>query len=363
MGNALGGGLDDAAASCREKMIRWIGMKTVVFLIVILFPVWLSARPKTDIIQLANGNVINGEILTMARAYLNVSTDSMGTIAVKWPDVSRVTSTHIFVVENSEGGRYYGTLTSETDKTLQIATPFGPITMAMSSVINIYPSSRSLWRRFDGSLDAGFTYTKSSSRSQLNLNGEIRYRSSRWETQLAVDSLLSASNGETETDRDTVGLSGMRHLGSRWHLFSLAQYQHNLELSLSYRNSILGGIARRLVQTDRSVFTVLCGAAYANENYTDTAPSSNGEAGLGASYQFYKLYSPKVDISIQFFLSPSLTTSGRVRTELESQSKIELIKDFYWSLSFYDSYDSQPPGNQDQKHDYGVTTGVAWTFG
>ena len=69
-----------------------------------------------------------------------------------------------------------------------------------------------------------------------------------------------------------------------------------------------------------------------------------------------------MDVIIQFEVIPSLTESGRVRTELSTQSKIELIRDFYWTLSFYDSYDSKPP-DVTVNNDYGVVTGISWSFG
>lgn len=335
----------------------------MVFLLILL-PAVVIARPKTDTVILVNGNTINGEILSMSRAYLSISTDSMGTVNVKWPDVKRATSTFGYVVEDSQGRRYYGRLSSNEDLVLQVSDSIrGTYNVAMTSIINIYPSSRSIWRRFDGSLDAGYSFTKSSSRSEFNLSGDLRYRSLRWESQFNVDSLVSSSSGSTDTDRDTVGLSALRYLGNRWHLLTLAQYQHNLELGLDYRNSILGGIAKRLVQTDRTVFTAFGGFAFSNENYTDVSAGNSGEAGLGCRYQFYKLYSPKMDIYSQIIVSPSLTTSGRVRSEFETKTKIELIKDFFWSLSVYDSYDSKPPTESDQKQDYGITTSFGWTFG
>lgn len=333
--------------------------------LILLFPFLLHARPKTDIIELANGNVINAEILSMSRAYLSADTDSMGTLQIKWPDVVKITTTYGYVIEDTLGRRFYGTLTPGPDKAMVVATAFGNISIPMSAVVNIYPSFASIWSRFQGSVDAGFSYTKSSSRSQFTLNGDVRYRSIKWEHQLKVESLITNANGEKETDRDTAAFSAMRHLGSRWHVFSIAQYQHNLELGLTYRNSLLGGIARRFVQTNRNTLTVLCGAGYTRENYQDVEPTNNAELGIAAMYQLFKLYSPKLDVSVQFGFNPSLSNEGRVRTELDTTAKVELIKDFFWSFSVYDSYDSKPPGSQDvnQKHDYGVTTGIGYTFG
>ncbi len=45
-------------------------------------------------------------------------------------------------------------------------------------------------------------------------------------------------------------------------------------------------------------------------------------------------------------LFPSLTDSGRYRTNLNLSLRRELVKDFYLDLSFYHAYDSEPPGCQ-----------------
>ena len=46
---------------------------------------------------------------------------------------------------------------------------------------------------------------------------------------------------------------------------------------------------------------------------------NNGEAVLGASAQFFRLHSPKLDITGDFKLWPSLTVSGRYRIEIEGK--------------------------------------------
>ena len=38
------------------------------------------------------------------------------------------------------------------------------------------------------------------------------------------------------------------------------------------------------------------------------------------------------------------------------------MSDFTVVLSFYDSYDSDPPDEAANKNDYGVVTSVGWTF-
>ena len=160
-------------------------LKLSLALLILLIPSVLLARPKTDSVELVNGNVLTVEILSMSRAYLSLSTDSMGTIAGKWPDVKRITSTYGFVIEDSAGMR--STVRYPARILRRIADyryHHRSHLLPLSSIVSIYPSYRSLWSRFDGSVEGGYSYTKSESRTQFNLNTEIRYRSIRWESKL-----------------------------------------------------------------------------------------------------------------------------------------------------------------------------------
>jgi len=48
--------------------------------------------------------------------------------------------------------------------------------------------------------------------------------------------------------------------------------------------------------------------------------------------------------------------------EFNTKARIELLKDFFFTLTFYDSYDNQPPAARGVTNDYGFTTGVSWSF-
>jgi len=88
----------------------------------------------------------------------------------------------------------------------------------------------------------------------------------------------------------------------------------------------------------------------------------NAEGVFLVNAQFFKLYSPKFDISTQYRLLPNLTTRGRVRSELNTIFRFELLKDFFLNFTFYDSFDSKPPSANAVRNDYGFTTGISWTF-
>jgi hypothetical protein len=55
--------------------------------------------------------------------------------------------------------------------------------------------------------------------------------------------------------------------------------------------------------------------------------------------------------------------SGRARVRLEMQSawRHEFIKDFYYSLNAFESFDGDPPADQ-KRNDFGVSVTLGWKF-
>ena len=108
----------------------------------------------------------------------------------------------------------------------------------------------------------------------------------------------------TNSDNQSAILGAARYLGTRWYILGQTQYQHNLGLNLEHRATTLGSIARRLVQTNRTLLTAGAGAAYAREKYYGSPSTNEAEGVAGSRFQYFKLFSP------------------------------ELISDFYWNLTF-----------------------------
>ena len=59
---------------------------------------------------------------------------------------------------------------------------------------------------------------------------------------------------------------------------------------------------------------------------------------------------------------PSLTDIGRVRSDLRTTFKLEIVEDFFWALELYADYDSDPLTLDAEKIDYGFVTSVGWSY-
>ena len=83
---------------------------------------------------------------------------------------------------------------------------------------------------------------------------------------------------------------------------------------------------------------------------------------MGAEHSVFRYDYPKTDITTDVAVYPSLTTSGRVRTEIDVSASREVIPDLTVILTFYHSYDRKPLGPDAHKTDYGLVTSLGWTF-
>ncbi len=59
---------------------------------------------------------------------------------------------------------------------------------------------------------------------------------------------------------------------------------------------------------------------------------------------------------------PSLTDAGRLRVDFDSRIRREILKELYWSISFFDNYDSDPSAATAERNDYGLINSFGWTF-
>ena len=68
------------------------------------------------------------------------------------------------------------------------------------------------------------------------------------------------------------------------------------------------------------------------------------------------------DIMASAVAYPSLTESGRIRTEADLRTRYEIIKDLYFEIDVYYSADNRPGEEAIANYDYGVVTSLGYTF-
>jgi len=117
------------------------------------------------------------------------------------------------------------------------------------------------------------------------------------------------------------------------------------------------------VQGSRQAWAVLAGLAARREDFGTRDRAESLEGMLGTQYSFFRFHDPEANFDASLYVLPSLTESGRVRSELKVRSRYEIITDLFFEVSLYGSYDNDADIEEaDTKSDYGITTSLGYTF-
>jgi hypothetical protein len=220
----------------------------------------------------------------------------------------------------------------------------------------------SFWRRLDGSLDVGASYTSASSLFKLDLAGNLGVERPGFEAELDASSTYSSQPGVEDTRRNHVSLTYERRFENRWVALVQGQLEQNRELGFDLRGSAGVGGGRYLAQGRRDKLLAGLGLSVNRERPTQGESTTNVEATAVLRYDRFSYDFPKVDIAVVVAGFASLNEGGRYRVELDASLKRELVKDFHATLRGYESYDSRPATQGVPTSDYGITFALGWSF-
>ncbi|HXW09022.1 MAG TPA: DUF481 domain-containing protein [Steroidobacteraceae bacterium] len=326
----------------------------------------VGAAPKTDVVDLVNGDRITGEIKGMEHNRLRLSTDHMGTIYIEWDKIARLRSDQYLLLERFDGVRYYGQLVQGADQAhLQVRRdPQGQAEpVSMSSVVRAQPIlGGDFIDRLDGYVSAGLDTAKASDRRAFDFAGGLssRTRVREWK----VDGSVNLTDDDADETSERYHLQGSRRQFRRDRDFSLGYgvLDRNTELDLNLRALVGAGYGRYFVQSNSAEWVGGAGLAYSHENYTGGESLDSLEALLTTSFSIFRYDFPETDIAGSLSLLPSLTESGRYRAEADLRARYEFVDDLYFELKLYGSYDSEPPLEESEQSDYGVVTSLGYSF-
>ena len=272
-------------------------------------------------------------------------------------------ATRVVEVLTTDGRRFLGSLGPAAARSITVVTSEGEVSLQMSEVTLITPIGTSFWRQLDGSIDAGFSYTRSSGVAQLNVNSDTVYR------RLASRARLTASLTQTKKDDDSgrddrayVEMSYLRYPWQRWFILTAGRFETNESLGLTLRSQIGAAAGPRLVNSNRAQLVLGAGLAFNHEQGVDVEPTQNIEALFMFETSFYTYDRPKTnfDVSLQYY--PSLSNTGRQRVQLDAGVKREFWKDLFVALNLYNTYDNRPPNPAADTNDVGIVLSIGWTL-
>ena len=319
---------------------------------------------KTDVVIFNNGDRLTGEVKSLERGRLRFKTDATDTISIEWSDVAFLSSDQNIQVETEMGNRYFGHIVrSEKEFNLIVETAAGPTELENADVVLMTPIEQAGISRLDGDATAGYNFTKASELTQMNLGLELDFRIETRIISLDLDSLVTDSQDNESSQRQSLAFHYRRLLPNRWTYGGVISLDRNDELGIDLRTSVGGGGGRILIQTNRSNLALEGGLLVSREDISGSASDEESLEAFGTlTWDWFRYDSPELDLSTSLQVIPNLTDTGRVRGEFDTKLKWEMIEDLFWELSYYNSYDSRPAAAGAAKNDYGVITSLGYDF-
>lgn len=320
---------------------------------------------NTDVVHTRDGNVLLGEVKRLDLSVLELSLDeTVGRVRVKWEHVVRLVSTQQLEVVLTDGQRHFGPLVdSPVDGALRVRTAAGDVDVRLTEVVLIAPIEASFWARFNGSVAAGLSFTKTTDILQLNLDGSTVYRKQGAWTELGFNSLITSKSGDDSRTNSDARLTHARLFRDRWFYAGAVGASRNDELGMDLRASVSGGLGRVLFKsTGRRLWlaTFLSGN---RELTSDGRRTHNLELAFRTQLLAFRYDSPKVEVKSNMSAFVNLTSWGRYRLDFDARVSLETFKDLFWDVGqVYYRFDSDPSLTADSTADWGIVTGLRYTF-
>jgi hypothetical protein len=337
---------------------------TLIFCLLGLFYSAAACAEKTDIVVLKNGDKITGEVKSLGRGKLEFSTDSMGTVSIEWEDIEAVISATGQAVELTNGQRFYGPLQkSENTEMVQIATADGAVGVGVLDVISMYPVEAGFWDRLDVGASLGFSWDKASNVGKYSLGADVEYRRQESISGANFSSeITTQGDGLSTTSRANLSGQHLRFRPNKRFTAWFGNAEKNDELGIKLRTLAGVGYGWVPIRSNRNRLMFTGGIDVNRELPVEGEAETNLEAVGMFSYDYFRYSDPERRFSTSLTVFPSLTDWGRVRADFKTQLDIEFVSDFFWVMSLYANYDSDPLSENASSSDYGINSSLRYKF-
>jgi Protein of unknown function, DUF481 len=340
--------------------------------LLLLFALPVSARDKSDVLVMHNGDRLTCEIKSLDADTLSISLDyAAGTVSINWGKVDHVESKQLFLVKTQDGLVYSGSLTTPATpgarptKIEVLEESSSKVTLDKNHVIHLEETDLSFWRRFNGQVGLNSIYNKGNQSTQFGLTADAIYPRERWSAGLYYSSSYSSSTGSSSVTRNESQLTAQRLLRwNNWYYAGLADFLQSSEQGIQLQSTFGGGIGRYLKNTNNTVISVYSGIAWQNIAYQEQlVPATNQQVTSALIVGKISLFRfDKTNLHVVATILPALSAPGRIHTNLNASYYIKLWSKFTWNISFYGNWDNQPPPGFSTS-DYGTSSGISYKFG
>ena len=319
----------------------------------------IAAFAQTDSLVMTNGDMIVGEIKSMDKGVLYIETPySKNDFNVKWVEISELYSTTRFLITLQDGRRINGNLHSNDEGKIILLDENGMETeAALSDLVNLIGLKSEFWSRVHANIDLGFSFTKANHLRQGTMAIGAGYLGDSWSADLYFNLFRSVQDSITATKRNEAGINYKYYLQHDWYLMLDGNYLSNTEQALAARYTGKAGAGKFLAHSNQSYWGVGGGLSVNLENFTNETPNrSSAEAYVGSELNLFD--TGDLSLLSNIYVYPSLTESGRIRSDFKLDTKYEFAHDFYIKFNLTLNYDNKPAisGNETD-YVYGISLG------
>jgi len=323
-----------------------------------------SAQEK-DTIILYNGQILIGEVQQSNLGVISIDDIDMKIVNIKLFKIKRLVIRERFKIETIGKEFYFGSMrTTDKEGWVDIHSVDGTtIPLRITHIFELISLERGFFKRMNGNISAGLSFTKSSGIGQINFSAYADYPTKLFDYQLSLNSIGSIDSGRFSRDNENAQLLVTYDLTGSWFLATSMQYQRNLELSIDSRYLLMTGAGNKLFIKKTWRLMAITGISISEENSTEgTSSSALFEVPFSLIFNFYRFQNPDIQITSTQTVYFSLTQQGRVRFNSNTNFSWQLIRYFYLNISPYTNFDNQPPGGSPTNFDYGIVLGLSYKF-
>ena len=318
-----------------------------------------------DSIFLYNGQILIGAVQGASLGSLTIDEIDLKMISIKLYKIKRLIIQERFKVETVEKKIFNGTMkTSDREGWVDIITVEGTrIPIHITRLYELISMDNDFFRRLNGNVSAGLSFTKSSQIGQVNFSGAVNYATKLFNYQLTLSSIGSIDSGKYSRDNENIQLFTIYDITGAWFLAAQGQYQRNQELSISHRYLGLIGAGNKIFIRKTWRLMVTTGISFSQEKSTEGINSGLLlEVPIMFQFNFYQFRHPDIQISSTQTVYFSISQSGRIRYDGTTNFSWQLIRYFYLNISPYTNFDNQPPAGNGSTFDYGIVLGLSYKF-
>lgn len=323
----------------------------------------LTAQVSQDTVFTKYGDVLVGKIEKVSTDNLNLKVKyRKDAIQISLNQIARVSSNTRFLLNDITNKTWRGALVIDT---LQA----GLVGIRIEDSVryfkprNVYQLVEDKKRTFNDAvklgLDFGITRIKADNSLSANLGVNAAFKSRRWHIQ--ADYSAYSNNVDTTLNYWRNGIfSGSYVLPKDWFVTSKLNLYSSTEQSLRLRRNIFLGMGKIFIHRSQQQFSVSAGAMSNREEYFTSITVFTGTESFLSTHYSGKIRE-KWEASIDGSLFPSLSQSGRLRTNLNMDIKYRFLNHFYLGLRYTLNTDNQPQVEASQT-DYVFAIKFGWSL-